>query len=1042
MFITELSIRRPTVSWVMSLILIIFGLFVFWKLPVRELPDGIQPPVVQIQVDYKSAAASIIDQEVTQVLEDVIGGAEGIKNIDSKSENGRSTINVEFDTSMDLDNAANDIRERVARVVDNLPSESDPPQILKRAAGFTTTMWLSLSSSTWSDLELGDYAERFLIDQFSSVKNVGRIRVGGLRELSIRVWVDPIKLAANDLTIQELELALRGENISLPAGTLEADNIDLTLNLDKSYNDINSIKQLPIKKANNKVILLADVANIEFGPVSEKTLFKAQTKDQVNLKTVGIGIYARSGASTVELSDNIKKRIIDVKKSLPEELDLRVSFNRANYVEAAIEEVYKTLIIAFILVVLIIYLFLGNLKAVIVPAIALPVSLIASFLGLYIFGLSINIFVLLSFILAIGIITDDSVIMTDAIYRRIENGETPLVAAYKGSRQISFAIIATTLILVAVFLPLIFIEGISGTLFKETAITLSFSIIVSSFVALTLSPMLASKFLYKRKSKKLVIQKFEKIFLSFANFYRETLDVIVNKTRIVGFFIIFIIFSSVLLFTFSKKELLPMEDRGAYLIIGATDEGSSFEYTQEQAQKVEARLLPLLQTEDSPYSRFIMRVPGFGSSANSYNSFIIIALLDDWKNRKKSQQVVLREAIGKIVTLPQALAFPISPQAIRVSNYNKPVQMVIYGNTYPELEEIQKKVIRKLRSNKNLSRIESDYNRNKPEVKLIINKNKSKDLGVSTKTIGETLETLYGGKRITTFNKRGKEYPIIVQQYLSDRRNKDGISKIFIRSETNGKLISLANLVSFKDEGAAKQLARYNRQRAVTVSANINENYTLAEAIKFFENVMVDISPKNQITWKGKSEELKETSNELFIIFALALLTAYLVMAATFNSFIHPFIIILTVPLAIFGGLVFILFLNSSVNIFSQIALIILIGISTKNSILIVDYANQIRTTGKSIETAVKEACSVRFRPIIMTSLSTMIAMMPLVIGNIGPGAGEGSRLAVGSTILGGMIISTFFTLYITPSMYLALAQNTKRIDAVDIELKKELSKK
>ena len=1042
MFITDLSIRRPTVSWVMSLILIIFGLFVFWKLPVRELPNGIQPPVVQVQVDYKSAAASIVDQEVTQVLEDVIGGAEGIKNIDSKSENGRSTINVEFDTSIDLDNAANDIRERVARVVDNLPSESDPPQILKRAAGFTTTMWLSLSSSTWSDLELGDYAERFLVDQFSSVKNVGRIRVGGLRELSIRVWVDPIKLAANDLTIKEVESAMRGENISLPAGTLEADNIDLTLNLDKSYNDINSIKQLPIKKKNNKVILLSDVANVEFGPVSEKTLFKAQTKDQINLKTVGIGIYAKSGASTVELSNEIKKKIIEVKKSLPEELDLRVSFNRANYVEAAIEEVYKTLFIAFILVVLIIYLFLGNLKAVIVPAIALPVSLIASFLGLYIFGLSINIFVLLSFILAIGIITDDSVIMTDAIYRRIENGENSLVAAYKGSKQISFAIIATTLILVAVFLPLIFIKGISGTLFRETAIALSFSIVVSSFVALTLSPMLASKFLNKKTSKKFIIRKFENIFSNFANFYKETLGTVIYKTRTVGIFIIFIIIASILLFNFSKKELLPMEDRGAYLIIGATDEGSSFEYTQEQAQKVEARLLPLLQAEDSPYSRFIMRVPGFGSSANSYNSFIIIALLDDWKNRKKGQQIVLREAIGKIVTLPQALAFPISPQSIRVSSYNKPVQMVIYGSTYEELEEIQKKIIRKLRSNKNLSRIDSDYNRNKPEVKLIINKNKAKDLGVSTKAIGETLETLYGGKKITTFNKLGKEYPIIVQQYLSDRRNKEGVSKIFVRSETNSKLISLANLVSFKEEGSAKQLARYNRQRAVTISANINEGYTLTEAIKFFEEVMSSEAPKNQITWKGKSEEIKETSNELFIIFALALLTAYLVMAATFNSFIHPFIIVLTVPLAIFGGLVFILFLNSSVNIFSQIALIILIGISTKNSILIVDFANQIRTTGKNIDTAVKEACAVRFRPIIMTSLSTMIAMMPLVIGNIGPGAGEGSRLAVGSTILGGMIISTFFTLYVTPSMYLALAKNTKRIDIIDIELKKELSKK
>ena len=1039
MFITELSIRRPVVSWVMSLILIVFGLFVFWKLPVRELPSGLQPPVVQVQVDYASASAPIIDQEVTQVLEDVIGGAEGIKNIDSKSSNGRSTIKVEFDTSIDLDNAANDIRERVARVVDNLPSESDPPQILKQAAGFTTTMWLALSSSTWSDLELGDYAERYLVDTFSSVKNVGRILVGGLRELSIRVWIDPIKLAANDLTVQEVERALRGENIRLPAGTLEANNIDLTLNLDKSYNSIETIKQLPIKKTNKKVVVLSDVANIEFGPVSEKTLFKAQRKDQLNLKTVGIGIYARSGASTVELSKEIKKKIAKVNKSLPEGLELEVAFNRATYIGAAINEVYKTLIIAFVLVVIIIYLFLGNLKAVIVPAIALPVSLIASFLGIYIFGLSINIFVLLSFILAIGIITDDSVIMTDAIYRRIENGENPLVAAYKGSKQITFAIIATTLILIAVFLPLIFIEGISGTLFRETAIALSFSIVVSSFVALTLSPMLASKFLNKKNNKNFIIRKFEKFFLGFSKFYQETLEVLVKKTKTVSVFIIFIIVASILLFNFSKKELLPMEDRGAYLVIGFTDEGSSFEYTQEKAQVIEKRLIPLLQAENSPYSRFIMRVPGFGSSATSYNSFIIIALLDHWKNRKQDSQTVMRQAIGKIVTVPQAVAFPISPQSIRVSSYNKPVQMVIYGSTYEELEKIQSEVIEKLRRNRNLSRLESDYTRNKPEVKLIINKNKAKDLGVSTETIGKSLETLYGGKRVTTFNKLGKEYPIILQQYLSDRRNKEGISKIFVRSDTTGKLISLTNLVNFKEEGTAKELARYNRQRAVTISANISENYTLSEAIKYLENTMAEVSPQSQITWKGKSEEIKETSNELFIIFALALLTAYLVMAATFNSFIHPFIIILTVPLAIFGGLVFILFLNSSINIFSQIALVILIGISTKNSILIVDYANQIRTTGKNIETAVKEACSIRFRPIIMTSLSTMIAMMPLVIGNIGPGAGEGSRLAVGATILGGMIISTFFTLYVTPTMYLSLAKNTKRIDAIDIELKKEL---
>ena len=1040
MYITDVSIRRPVVAWVMSLILIVFGIFVFSQLPVRELPEGLQPPVVQIKVDYKSASAPIIDQEVTQVIEKVIGGIEGVKNINSTSENGSSSISVEFNTDINLDNAANDIRERVARIVGRLPDEADAPQILKQSAGFSTTMWLSVTSTTWSDLELGDYVERYLVDQFSSVKNVGTIITGGLRDLSVRVWIDPIKLAANNLTIQEVEQALRKENVSLPAGTLEATNIDLILNLDKSYDDIEKLKTLPIKKNQNRVIRLQDIANIEFGPVSEKNLFKAQRKGALDLTTVGIGIYAKSGASTVELSKEISKKIDEVKKTLPGDLNIEVAFNRATYVGTAIEEVYKTLIIAFILVVIIIYLFLGNIKAVIVPAVALPVSLIASFLGLYLFGLSINIFVLLSFILAIGIITDDSVIMTDAIYRRIENGESPLVAAYKGSKQISFAIIATTLILVAVFLPLIFIDGIAGTLFRETAIALSFSVVVSSFVALTLSPMLASKFLKKEPKQNLIVTKFDKFFKSLSKFYEETLEYWLNKKKIIISFIVFTIIVSGVLFHFTKKELLPMEDRGVYLVLGFTDEGSSFEYTEKRAEDVEKRLIPLLQAEGSPYKRFIMRVPGFGGNKNSFNSFIIIALLDEWAERDKSSLTIMREAIGKIVTVPETVAFPISPQSIRVSSYNKPVQMVILGSTYEELEEIQSKVIRKLRQNKNLSRLESDYSRDKPEIKLQINKNKAKDLGVSTESIGKTLETLYGGKTVTKFNRLGKEYPIILQQYLADRRSQEGLSKIFVRSESTGKLISLANLVEFSEKGSAKKLARYNRQRAVTISANISADLILLlKQLAYLEETMEEIGSSNQIAWKGKSEEIKETSNELFIIFGLAFLTAYLVMAATFNSFIHPFIIMLTVPLALFGGLVFILFLNSSINIFSQIALVILIGISTKNSILIVDYANQLRTAGKNIETSVKEACQLRFRPIMMTSISTMIAMMPLVIGNIGPGAGEASRLAVGATILGGMIISTFFTLYVTPTMYLILAKNTKRIDAVDIELKKQL---
>ena len=1042
MFITDLSIRRPVVSAVFSMILVVFGLFVFWKLPVRELPSGLQPPVVQVQVDYQGASAEIISSEIVEIIEDVIGGAEGIKNIDSAAENGRATIKIEFDTAIDLDAATNDIRDRVSRVSDNLPEDADAPEILKQSAGFTTSMWLSVSSTTWSDLEIGDYTRRYLVDNFSNVKGVGRILVGGLRELSVRIYISPAKLAANNLTIQEVEQALRKENISLPAGSLEATNIDLTINLDKAYKDLSSIKLLPIKKIKNSVIRLENIAEVRFGPVSEKTLFKAQSKDgKPGEKVVGIGIYAKSGASTVELSKRVRERIKIVQKTLPDSLKLGVSFDRATYINAAINEVYKTLIIAFVLVVIIIYLFLGNLKAVIVPAVALPVSLISAALGLWFFDLSINIFVLLAAILAIGIVVDDSIIMTDAIYNRVENGETPLVASVNGSKSVTFAIISTTLVLVAVFLPLIFIEGISGTLFRETAISLTFAIVVSSFVALTLSPMLGSKFLNKNSKKSKIVLKFEKYYKSFLEFYSETLNYWINKQKIIIGFMFFVVIASILLFNFSPKELLPQEDRGVYLVIGKTDEGSSFQYTADKAEEIEKRLIPLIKKDGESYKRVIMRVPGFGRASKSYNSFIIIALLDDWKDRNESAKKIMRKAIGKIVTVPQALAFPISPQSIRVSSYNKPVQLVLLGNSYDQLEGWQKLIMMELRKNRNLAAVESDYSRNKPEIKLKINRKKAQDLGVSIQSIGSTINILFSGKTVTKFNRLGKEYPIILQADIENRKKSETLSKIFVRSDTTGKLISLANLVEFEEVGSAKILSRYDRQRAVTISARLVGDYTLSEAIKYLEKTVNENTPDARIEWKGKSEELKETSNELFIIFALALITAFLVMAANFNSFIHPAVIMLTVPLSVFGGIIFILLFNSSINIFSQIALVILIGISTKNSILIVDWANQLRRSGKNIQSAALEACRRRFRAIIMTSLSTMIAMVPLLIGNIGPGAGEGSRLAVGATIFGGMLISTFFTLYITPAMYILLTKNTQRIDVIDIQLNKELKR-
>ena len=1042
MYITELSIKRPVVAAVFSMILVVFGLFVFSKLPVRELPSGLQPPVIQVQVNYEGASAEIISSEIVEILEDVIGGVEGVKHIDSTAQIGRAEIKIEFETSIDLDVAANDVREKISRVADNLPQDAKAPEILKQASGFTTTMWVSVSGSEkWSDLELGDYSRRFLIDSFANIKGVGRVLLGGLRSLSVRVYINPVLLAANDLTIQEVEQALRRENMSLPAGSFDGPNLELSISVDKAYKDLSSIKQLPIKKVKNSVIRLENIAEVKFGPENEKTLFKAQGKDgNPNEKIVGIGIYAKSDASTVELSKRIKKRIKEIQKTLPDGLKLGIAFDRSTFIKASIFEIWKTLFIAFILVVIIIYLFLGNLKAVIVPAVALPISLISSFLGLWMFDLSINVFVLLSFILAIGIITDDSVIMTDAIYHRIENGETPLVASLRGAESITFAIISTTLVLVAVFLPLIFIEGISGTLFRETAITLTFAIVVSSFVALTLSPMLASKFLNKNMKKTKIVLKFEKYYKSFLEFYTETLNYWISKHKVIIGFMFSVVIASVLLFNFAPKELLPQEDRGVYLIVGQTDIGSSYQYTADKAEKIERRLIPLVENEDESYKRLVLRVPGWGTG-NSYNSFIIIALLDDWKDRNESAQKIMRKAMGKIVTLPQTLAFPISPQSIRVSQFRKPIQLVLQGKSYEELERWQKLIMMELRKNKNLAAIESDFSRQNPEVKFIINRKKAQDLGVSIQSINETVQTLFSGKTVTKFNQMGKEYPIILQAGIENRKKSENLTKIFVRSSTTGKLISLANLVEFEEVGSAKILARYDRQRAVTISARLVGDYTLSEALSYLEKTVNENVPEARIEWKGKSEELKETSNELFIIFALALLTAFLVMAANFNSFIHPVVIFLTVPLSIFGGIIFILLFNSSINIFSQIALVILIGISTKNSILIVDWANQLRRAGKNIQSAALEACRRRFRAIIMTSLSTMIAMVPLLVGNIGPGAGEGSRLAVGATIFGGMLISTFFTLYVTPTMYVLLTKNTKRIDAVDLQLNKELKR-
>jgi len=1029
MYLTDLSIKRPVVATVMSLILVIFGLVVFNEIPTDELPD-VERPIVTIQTNYQGASAEIVDTQITQKIEDRVGGTPGLINIESMSEDGSSRIEMTFKSDLDLDNVANDVRSFVARVVDELPEEASAPEVYKQSAGFRTTMWMSFSSDFMSDMELTDYADRYLTDYFATVEGVGRVRLGGEREISLRIWLDPIALAARDLTTQEVEQTLRSENLEFPSGRIESKDIDLTIKLENAYDKIETYKNLPLKKSfDGSITKLSDVARVEFGPVSTRTVFKGNGK-----QVVGIGIYQQSDANTIKVANRLKKKIKEIQPTLPDGTSLEVSFDRSNYISTAIYEVYKTLVIALILVTIIIYLFLGNIRALVVPIIALPVSLISTFLAIYFFDFSINLFTLMALVLAIGIVVDDAIVMLENIVRRVEKGETSLVAAYKGSKQVSFAIIATTLVLVAVFIPLIFIKGLSGTLYTQTAVTLSFAVIISSFVALSLSPMIASKVLVKKNIKSKVSQKFEVSLNKFRDFYKRTLLFWLKRKKEIIIFLITILVLTTSVFLYAPKELMPKEDRGAFFVIIKAPESSGFEYTSSKSEEIEGFLLP--EVGKGEYRRLLLRVPGFGKSSTQVNSGFIIVLLEHWDNRKRDGQRIMMESFRKISKVPGVLAFPVMPQGIRTGGVQKPVQFVLLGNTYEDLIKWKEVIKSEARKNKNLINVEDDFNQTKAILNVKIDQEKTSDLGVSTLEIGRSIETMFGSRNVTKFTKDGREYDIILQGDIKNRKEPSNLAKVYVRSKNTGKLVSISNLVSLEEEGIAPILSRYNRQKAITISANIVGDYSLSDALNFLEKTTNDNFPSARIAYKGESEELRETSYQIYLIFALALLTAYLVMAAQFESFKHPFTIMLTVPLAIFGGILGLLVVGSSINIFSQIALIILIGLATKNGILIVEFANQLRDEGKDIEKSIIESANIRLRPILMTSISTIIGVLPLVFSS---GPGEASRLTVGITILFGMIFSTFFTLYVIPTIYLAIGKNTKSINYIEKELKKQL---
>jgi HAE1 family hydrophobic/amphiphilic exporter-1/multidrug efflux pump len=1013
----------------MSIILIIFGLVIFNKIAVRELPD-IDPSIVTVRTVYKGASAEIVDSQITQKIEDIVGGTPGLATIDSRSEDGRSVVKMEFEPGVSVDEATNDIRDRVSRIIDNLPDNASRPEIFKTSEGNQVAIWLRLRSKNLNDLDLSDYASRYLKDYFSSVDGVGQIILSGEKEISLRVWINPSALSARDLTVSDIESVLLKENIELPAGRLESKRIDLNIKLDKNYKNVEDFKNLPIKRARDgSLVRLKDVARVELGPLNLRTLFKGNG-DPV----VGIGIYQQSNSNTIAVVDGIKKKLTEVKKDLPEGIQLDVAFDRSNYIRVAVNEVYVTLFISVALVVGVIYLFLGNLTSVIIPALAIPVSLISTFLLIYAANFSLNLFTLMALVIAIGLVVDDAIVMLENIYRRVEGGESPLIASYKGASQVSFAIIATTVVLIAVFVPLVFVKGIVGKLFTELALTLSFSIVISAFVALTLSPMLASKYLKVSHSKPNFLKKFDSYLDKFSNFYFETLLLLLYKKKEIIIFLVGVLISVIILFKITPKELIPPEDRGVFYVVIQAPDGSGFEYTKEKVENIEKIFLADLGK--GLYREILVRVPGFQSGIDQVNTGFLIVLLEDWGKRKKFSNENLGGIFQQLNSFPGVKAFPIMPQGLRGGAGEKPVQFVLKGNTYEELIKWKEILKTEIVKNKNLVNVDDDLDLTKPQLKIKINADKAADLGVSVDSIAKTIETMFGSKEVTKYTKDGREYSVMLQADVKNRREPSNLNKVVVRS-SSGKLVPLTSVATFYEESTYTSLNRYNRQRAVTISARLVGGYTISEALNYLEGITKEKLPANaRVDYKGESLEFKNTSSDIYFIFILALFTAYLSLAAQFESWRHPLTIMLTVPLAILGGIIGLWVIGSSLNIYSQIALIVLIGLAAKNGILIVEFANQLRTQGLQLKEAIIESCRVRLRPILMTSVATIIGVVPLIIAT-GPGAA--SRATVGIVIFMGMLFATLFTLYVIPVMYLIIGKNTGRMDAVEIELEKQL---
>ncbi|MGR3971220.1 efflux RND transporter permease subunit [Shewanella sp. 1180_01] len=1029
MILTDLSVKRPVFASVISLLLVAFGLVSFDKLPLREYPN-IDPPVVSIDTNYRGASAAVVESRITQLIEDRISGVEGIRHVSSSSSDGRSSVTLEFDISRNIEDAANDVRDRISGLLDNLPEEADPPEVQKANGGDEVIMWLNLVSDQMTTLELTDYTNRYLADRFSVVDGVARMRIGGGKVYAMRIWLDRQALASRSLTVADVEAALRAENVELPAGSIESKERHFTVRLERGYRTAEDFANLVITQGEDGYLVkLGDVARVEIGSEEERIMFRGNKEAMI-----GLGVSKQSTANTLEVARAVNALVDKINPTLPAGMSIKRSYDSSVFIEASIKEVYQTLFTAMVLVIIVIYLFLGSVRAMLIPAITVPVSLLGTFIVLYALGYTINLLTLLAMILAIGMVVDDAIVMLENIHRRIEEGDSPLKAAFLGAREVAFAVIATTLVLVAVFMPITFLEGDLGKLFKEFAVTMSAAVLFSSLVALTLTPMMCSKLLKPSSQDSWLVRKVDGIMTKVSNRYQLSLKSAMAHPLLMSILVLIALGSSAYLAQKVPQEFAPQEDRGSLFLMVNGPQGASYEYIESYMNEVENRLMPLVDTGD--IKRLLIRAPrGFGRAADFSNGMAIV-VLEDWGKRRPVKEVIA-DINKRLADLAGVQAFPVMRQAFG-RGVGKPVQFVIGGPSYEELARWRDIMMQKAAQNPKLLGLDHDYKETKPQLRVVIDRDRAASLGVSISNIGRTLESMLGSRLVTTFMRDGEEYDVIIEGERGNQNTAADLQNIYVRSERTQELIPLSNLVTVEEFADASSLNRYNRMRAITIEASLEDGYSLGEALDYMNQLARAYLPAEAvISYKGQSLDYQESGSSMYFVFLLALGIVFLVLAAQLESYIHPMVIMLTVPLATVGALIGLWLTGQSLNIYSQIGIIMLVGLAAKNGILIVEFANQLRDKGVDFDKAIIQASAQRLRPILMTGITTAAGAVPLVMA---AGAGAETRFVIGVVVLSGILLATLFTIFVIPAAYGLFARNSGSPEAIAQQLEKELA--